>query len=771
MKNRISLKRIIELVFIIFILTFSLYIYFDLKNIKDTLYKVETEKIVSLIKDKSPIIAPMLKFGFNDSLKQELLNMLKDKNILYLQIKSKNFNFSKIKNKPKFYVTQSIIYKNDNIGTLKIGYTDEYLKKSFFKKYFSKFIIYLIIILHIFIFIFLYLGNKISKLNQLAGIVSNLNFRKQSHIKLIGNYFEIVNITQAINKLLHQINQFHDNQLKLIKKLTSYKRYLESSQKITEMFSWQYDCEEKKFYSQNIKNLHFKNIDEFIDSIIDKTLFLNKIQEICKKKQEIEDIITLNNSENKKEYFKIFAKYSKQSKKDIIIGSALNVTDEIKNQEKIEYMAYHDLLTGLPNRTFLKNEVKTLMAFNKRHNKKLAFMFLDIDDFKLINDNFGHDRGDKLIKEISKRLKEILRKSDFVARIGGDEFAIILNEIKTKDDVITIFNKLKKNITKPINLYEDVNVYVTFSLGIAIFPDDTEDVEELYQYSDIAMYNAKQSGKDTYGFINDELKKMIKEYYSIVEEIKKALEKEDELILFFQPKINIKNNKIEGCEALIRWIHPKDGLIPPGKFIPHIEKSGLSSKLDSYILKKAVIILSEWQKDEKLKDLVMAINITAAKFKEINFIDELKNLIEKYKINPSKLQIEITESMGIKNIDYTISVLNQIRDININIAIDDFGTGYSSLNYIKNIPFDVLKIDQSFIRDLFKSESNEVITKMIVEIAKVLKKTTVAEGVEDEKTLKEVKKFGVDIVQGYYFSKPLPENEFTKYVYNFQKNQ
>ncbi len=775
MKNKIySLKKIVDFLFVIIILLFLVYVIFDVRNIQNTLYKVETEKIETTLNNELNTINPMLKFGFYDSLKQELNNLLKEKSVLLIELKSKNFNFKKQKLKPKYLLIKKLIYKNEELGFIKIGYTDDFLIKTFFKKYFVKFIIYLAIVLPVLLYIFMFLRKKISKLNTLANVVKNINFKKHSKIELIGNYFEIINITNAINRLLNQINTFYLNQLKLIRKLTSYKKYLESSQKIAEMFSWQYDCENKTFSSQNIKkisNLEIQDINEFINSIINKKDFLNKIDYICRHNEELEDIFTIVNKQNKKMYFKIFAKHFKQKDKDIIIGSALNITEEIKKQEKIEYLAYHDVLTGLPNRALLKKELKTIMAFHKRHKKKFAFMFLDIDNFKMINDNFGHERGDKLIKEIAKRLTNILRESDLVARVGGDEFVIVITEIKNKEDCLVVYDKLKKVLTKPIKILDDVDVSVTFSLGISIFPDDTEDIEELFQYSDIAMYNAKNNGKDQYSFITEELKKQIKEYYEIVEEIKEALKKDNELILYFQPKINIHENKIEGCEALIRWKHHLKGMIPPGKFIPYVEKGGLSTKLDSYVLQKAVETLSKWQTNKKLKDLVIAINITAGKFKEENFVDELKSLINKYKINPTKLQIEITESIGIKHIDYTIATLKQIKELDIQIAIDDFGTGYSSLNYIKDIPFDVLKIDQSFIKDLFKDSSNKFITQMIIQIAKVLNKITIAEGVEDEKTLKEVKEMGVDIVQGYYFSKPLDEKKFIDYVYNFEKTQ
>jgi EAL domain-containing protein (putative c-di-GMP-specific phosphodiesterase class I) len=239
-------------------------------------------------------------------------------------------------------------------------------------------------------------------------------------------------------------------------------------------------------------------------------------------------------------------------------------------------------------------------------------------------------------------------------------------------------------------------------------------------------------------------------------------------VLYFQPKINIKNNQIEGAEALIRWKHPEKGILTPFHFIPYAEKSNIITQIDRYVLKKAFEILKKWQNDNYFKEFVLSINISPNEFRQIDFIDNLKNLLNEYKINPQKLEIEITETISMQDIAYTVNVLNSVKNLGFKIAIDDFGTGYSSLNYLKKLPFDTLKIDQTFIRDLEKDRDDLIITKMIVEIAKVLKKQTVAEGVETKKILEIVKSLGVDIVQGYYFAKPLSEENFKKYVKTFK---
>ena len=444
-----------------------------------------------------------------------------------------------------------------------------------------------------------------------------------------------------------------------------------------------------------------------------------------------------------------------------MICVSLNITDDIRKQQKIEYLAYHDSLTSLPNRTYLKGQFNLIMNIAKRENKKFAVLYLDMDNFKMINDTLGHESGDKLLVNVSQKLKAILRKSDVIARVGGDEFVIILNNISSKEDVVEVINKLIRALKQPI-IIKQTSISPTFSIGCALYPDDSENCEELLRYADIAMYEAKNKGKNNYAFINENLKRKTSEFYLITNELKEAL-KNNELVLFYQPKIDITTNKVYGAEGLIRWNHPKKGLLTPFHFIPYAEKSNLITQIDRYVLKQAFITLEKWKNIDYLKDLNLAINISANEFRQKNFVLNLKNLLEEYKIDPSKLEIEITETLSMQDIGYTVTVLEEIKRLGFKIALDDFGTGYSSLNYLRKLPFDTLKIDQSFVRDLEKDNDDLTITKMIVQIANVLKKQTVAEGVENEVILKIVRDLGCELVQGYYFAKPLNEEEFIKY--------
>jgi len=773
MKNKISLIRILNLGWLIFLLSVLLYIVLDVNNIFTTLKQVEKEKIITSAKVESPTLGALIKYGFYEEAKIEAERYFKNNNLKYLKIKSANFNLE-LGNKKFLKLKIPLIYNNEKIATIYIGYTNKKLIYSFANKYFTKFFIYVLILTPLFIFTVLFINKKIKKLNELAKKVEKINFRKQKSIPYLDNYYEIKNIIKAINKLLAQINNFYNTQKKLLKKLILYKKQIDTAQKAAGIFTWIYDCDEKKFTSRNFsyftKILNIHSFNDFINHIEEKNLFFQKIENSCKTLEEFEMNLTLKNPENKKFIFKTQVKPLKDKNKLLLIGLCLDITEEIKKQEKIEYLAYHDPLTGLANRTFLKQQLKNFMSLSKRINKKLAFIFIDLDNFKMINDTFGHESGDELLREIANRLSKSIRKSDLVARIGGDEFIIVLNNIENKSQVENVVKKLQKVLKEPITL-SNKKVEITFSAGICMYPDDTEDINEIFQFADIAMYESKKLGKNKFSFINISLKKEINEMYQTVEELKNALKKEDELILYFQPKIDIVKNSVVGVEALIRWNHPKKGLLTPFHFIDYAEKGGIINLIDDYVLKTAIKTLKKWEKEENLKKLSLALNISANKFNDPSFVDEIKNLINYYKIDPSKLEIEITETLSMKNINYTINTLNKIKNLNVHIAIDDFGTGYSSLNYIKELPFDVLKIDQSFIKDILRDKDDLLITKMIVEISKILNKINVAEGVENEEILKAVKQIGIRIIQGYYFSKPLPENELITFVENFGKTQ
>lgn len=771
MKNKYSLLNIIILFILVLFLGFICYVVLDFKTIFKTLEEIQKTKIEEYIKAKNSVIEPLIKYKFYDIAQVELKKI--NKNIKYIEIKTPNFKYAYgKKNSNLKIIKMPLKYKNEKLGDIVVGYSDKDLLRKFSIRYFKKVTFYFIFVLLIFVFAYFFIKNKLSSLNKLAQKIEKINFKKVKNIELMDKYYEIKNITESINKLLNQINNSYQNQKKLIKEITVFRRQLETAQKIAEMFTWEYNCETGEFVTQNFhmkKKLGFKDFNEFLDSLVNKEQFFLEIKKACKENYEYELLLKVKNKENEEFYFKVQCKSVIKENKKNIIGVCINITEDIKKQEQIEYLAYHDSLTGLINRNYLKEQLNILLNITKRNNKKLAVVFIDLDNFKYINDTFGHDIGDMLLIEVSKRLKNSVRNSDIVSRIGGDEFILILNNIKNKSEVEKIMNKIKNTLIKPVYI-KNHKLQTTFSAGISIFPDDAEDSENLLKFADIAMYESKKLGKNRFSFINENLKQEIKEYYLLVDELKDALKKDDELILYFQPKVNVQKEKVTGAEGLIRWKHPKKGLLTPNYFIDIAEKANIIRFIDDYVLEKGIETLKHWENDNYLKDLTLAINISANKFNEKNFVDNLKNLIKKYNINPEKLQIEITETISMQNIFYTINVLNEIKSLGVKIALDDFGTGYSSLNYLKKIPFDVLKIDQTFVKDMLKDRNDTIITKLIIEISKILNKTTVAEGVENKEILEVLIGFGVNEIQGYYFSKPLSEKKLEEYVANFDYN-
>jgi diguanylate cyclase (GGDEF)-like protein len=777
-----SIIPIIDFMFIMMFMIFIAFFVIDVQTITNTLKKTERHLIESDIKGREKIINSLLEFGMYDELKKYLQGIVINSNNEYLSqvyLKTKKFSYSFPKKTFKCADTVKVplINNGKKIGFIKLCYDDKFLLKVFFHNYIASFIVYVILLLIYVILVLQYMRRKVKDLNRLANILEKIDFKRFQKINMNASYYEIENIINVINNMLAQIHKYYKIQKENFMKLYKYKEQLETTQKISKMFSWEYDCKKEEFNTLGNINEFIEfggginTMDELLNHIPEeeRKIFLANLSKICKNCEEFSLIHKVITDENKTFYIHSQGKCIKDffKKQKIIVGACMDVTQEIKKQQKIEYLAYHDPLTSLPNRAFLKEHLKYLARIHKRYKQKFAVLYLDLDNFKFINDTFGHEKGDVLLIELSVRIKSILREADVFVRLGGDEFIIVLNDVKEKESIIKVIKKIQERLKEPF-IIDNSRVYVTFSIGVAVYPDDTNNVDELLQYADIAMYQAKNRGKNDYYFITDELKKEINEYYESVNELKEGLKK-NEFVLFFQPKVDIVHNKIYGAEGLIRWNHPKKGILTPYHFISYAEKAGIINQIDRYVLKKAFETLAKWQKDERLKNLELAVNVSPIEFRQNDFIDNIKNLIKEYKIDPSKLEIEITETLSMEDVNYTIVTLNDLRNLGIKVAIDDFGTGYSSLNYIKKLPFDTLKIDQSFIKDLLKDQNDFVITKMIIEIGHILQKKVIAEGVENSKLLHTVKKLGCRFVQGYVFSKPLEEKNFYDYLKDFHE--
>jgi len=428
-------------------------------------------------------------------------------------------------------------------------------------------------------------------------------------------------------------------------------------------------------------------------------------------------------------------------------------------QEKLLFQANHDPLTSLANRTLLMDRLFEDIKKAKRNQSIIAVLFLDIDNFKNINDVYGHDVGDKLLIEVAKILKKQVRTTDIISRFGGDEFVIVLNDLKNMTFASVIAQKIMSCFHKQF-IFENNSLQITFSIGISSFPNDTQDKTSLLKYADIALYKAKANGKNRYQFYNESMNLEMLEHVKIKKEIQKGMEN-DEFILHYQPQFEVGTQKIVGLEALVRWIHPDKGLIYPDYFIQIAEESDLIIPLGELISQKAIRQISKWR-NMGYDFGRMSINFTAKQLDEKDFFVKFEQLLFEEKCDGSCIEAELIERYIMKNIEHSFEILECFKGIGVGIAIDDFGTGYSSLNYLKHIPLTKLKIDKSFIDDITTNKKDRAIAESIINIAKGLDIEVLAEGVETKDQYELLEQMGCEIIQGYYFSKPLPPEEIEK---------
>ena len=431
----------------------------------------------------------------------------------------------------------------------------------------------------------------------------------------------------------------------------------------------------------------------------------------------------------------------------------------VKTERDIEQMAYYDQLTGLPNRQLFNDRADQAIHLVRRKGHFLSVVFLDLDSFKSVNDTMGHSGGDEIIREVARTLTAHVRKSDTVARFGGDEFLILLNDIDDDDDVLTIAGNLMSLFSQPFKL-SDQEYFITASAGISVYPFDGEDTETLVKNADIAMYKAKSLGSNQYVLCTSEMKAEVLNNMILTNSLYRALER-GEMEVHYQPQVHLGTSAVIGVEALMRWRHPKLGMIPPGIFIPLAEKNGLINSLGEWVLRTACRQNKAWQ-DMGLSPFRVAVNLSAVQFRNPKLVETIDAVLRETGLDPSYLELEITESAAIMESAFIISLLKNLKQLGVTISIDDFGTEYSSLNRLKELPIDRIKIDIQFIRGLANSEKDQAITTTIINLAKNLGLRVIAEGVESATQLEFLIEKECDEVQGYYFYKPMPPEDLLK---------
>jgi diguanylate cyclase (GGDEF)-like protein/PAS domain S-box-containing protein len=433
------------------------------------------------------------------------------------------------------------------------------------------------------------------------------------------------------------------------------------------------------------------------------------------------------------------------------IGLIRDITERKTAEEQMQYQAYHDALTGLANRRLFSEHLTLALALAQRRRRLVGVLFLDLDHFKVVNDSLGHTVGDELLKQIGARLRSAVREGDTVARVGGDEFTIVLQDLQRKDDAAIVAEKVLRKVAEPADIAGQ-RLYVTTSIGITTFPEDGDNAETLLKNADSAMYRAKAEGRNTYHMSTQELSRSMQERLTIESGLHLAMERE-EFDVYYQPQIDLQTMKIAGMEALLRWRHPTRGLVTPADFISVAEERGYIVVIGDWVLRTAcqhaVSLI-----DRGHEGVRVAVNLSARQFREQTLASRVETIIARTKLDPRLLELEITESVAVENVELTLAVLTQLRSIGIAIAIDDFGTGHSALSYLKRFPIDTLKIDRSFVQDL-PAPADAAIVRSIIQLAQGLKLRVVAEGVERREQLDFLADNGCTEVQGFYFGSPI----------------
>lgn len=443
------------------------------------------------------------------------------------------------------------------------------------------------------------------------------------------------------------------------------------------------------------------------------------------------------------------------------IGIFSDITERKKAEAQIEFLAYHDALTQLPNRLLARDHLEMAMAFAERSATKVAVLFLDLDNFKTINDSFGHATGDALLVQVAQRLRGCIRETDTISRQGGDEFLILLTNVDDAEDVTCVTEKILEQL-EPTFEIEDKEISTSLSIGVALYPDDSREIDTLLQLADTAMYHAKGAGRNAYRFYTEQMNVDAAAHQRIRVGLRHALER-NELELHYQPQIDLASGRVVGAEALIRWNHPELGLLPPGHFIATAEESGLIVPMGDWVLQEACRQAAEWRA-AGLPELVVAVNISAMQLQRGNLEQSVQQALATSALPPACLELELTESILIQDTENALATVHRLKSIGLQLSIDDFGTGYSSLSYLKRFNVDKLKIDRSFVCDMLNNPNDAVIVRTIIQMARNLNLKTVAEGVEDEHLLSFLRLQYCDQAQGYHFSRPLPAAQFVQYL-------
>jgi len=600
-------------------------------------------------------------------------------------------------------------------------------------------------------------------------------------------------ITKPINqaKLNHRV-KFSLRASETSEKLASRERQLLSAQKVAKMGEWTYDIKNDEFlFSDEVANIFEVDkkekisYDDLMQYITDEDKHSDEIKNSLASKNKdssLEYTIKTDSGKLKRIRQVVDVTNEEDDSKGKIFGIFQDISDLRNAEDKVVTLSLYDNVTGLPNRQFFKRLLKKTVASSKRHEHHFALLDINLDRFMRVNTTLGHDIGDKLLVAASYRLKQVVGDLDIfntgyeedqvssgvLAHFGGDDFILLLNDINNADAAAKVAQRINKIFEESLEV-SGHEIILTTSIGIGVFPEDGDDVDGLLKKVSTALHNAKETGRNCYRFYTDSINILSSQRLVMETDLRKALE-QDQFLLYYQPKISLVDGNITGAEALIRWNHPKSGLVSPVDFIPLAESTGLIIPMTDWVIEEACRELLSWSnKGFELKSV--AINITPASLLVKNINEHIFKHLRLAGVEASRLDLEITESILMEDIDVILPVLHELKDFGASISIDDFGTGYSSLSYLKRLPVSKLKIDQSFIRDLMHSKDDAIIVNALISLAHNLGFKVIAEGVEEIEQLEYLREHDCDVVQGYYYSRPLPADEFYQWAMEYESKQ
>ncbi len=788
--NSITVKTIIHI--IIFSFSFVFFVTFVVRSLfTDSYMELEKDKVVIISENIAEPLALNLSYGFSEAISEISTKALLNKNILLIEINDHegmqlytfsdyNLSIDEHVHNNELINVQDLIdpATQTKVGTLTIIYSNDSYEEHMNK--FNNWFLWGYLGFTFSLFVLAYLLYKsLKNLSILDASLKNFDPHKPQKLNLItSTKDEIYSISKSANIMIGNIIEFLNSTKKLNEQLLLSQIHLKDAQRMASVGSLDYNVKDNELI---LSDEYYRILGVKLSTKFGWNDFLNLISTDDAK--HVRDVLdnAIKNGSNFSIKYKLSLAHDKEiyiltkgkvrKKKDGYVkltAISMDITNDVINKQIIEKLAYFDPLTGLANRTLLKDRMLKSVQNAKRTQDKMGVIFLDLDHFKLINDTLGHSVGDELLIYISDILKSQIRASDTLSRLGGDEFVILLPSMKSLDDI----EKLAEKIQKALEHKHDIGthqLYITSSIGVAVFPEHGETCDELIRNADTAMYEAKNDGRNRCKIYSQTMGYFVDKQLNLEQDLAEAVKTKEQIQVYYQVKIDAQSKNILGAEALVRWNHPTNGFVFPDDFIYMAESTGLMIELGNIITDQSVSMVKELN-NLGVVGIKMAINLSARQFGDATLVPFISKTLRKYDIDPSQIEFEITESISMSNMTNTLRILNELKELGVSIAIDDFGTGHSSLAYLKKFPIDTLKIDRSFITDIIKDEDDRIIAQTIISMAHSLRLKTVAEGVETQEHVDMLQNMECDILQGYFYSKPIAKDAFVKFIKEYEIN-